>query len=229
MSWKYVLKKSYILKMKEFVKHIKSFFIDNAKPVIARAKTELKQVEKELKQIETHVRENDLVYFNTWRGNNFDEYSTIKDKEIQNVAKKLFAKQKRLKNNLQRYASIDEKLEIFNDPSKLIEYANNRYKIDLNDPATLRLFMETMRAEGMEPVEGAVKLSSGGGQRKDEKDINFNQLQEAVNMLASMNREAPSKQEVAEEMEIDINQQWDYRADEAYEKAIQLLRQRGKI
>ena len=44
-----------------------------------------------------------------------------------------------------------------------------------------------------------------------------------------MNKKIPLKEDVAEEMGININQNWDYRADEAYKQAIQLLRQRGKI
>ena len=219
-----ILKQSYMSNMKEFAKHIKSYYIDNRKAVVNRYKNELKQVQKRIKEIEKYVKENQL---GTIRYNEVMTSIAIKDKDLENELIELIDKEKKLYRKLQRYYSIDEKLETFNDPAKLTEYAKNRYGIDLTEPKTLELFMETMKLEGMTPVEGAVKLTSSAGQKKNE--INLTLLQQAVNVLASMNREAPSKQEVAEEMEIDINQQWDYRADEAYKKAIQLLRQRGKI
>ena len=89
--------------------------------------------------------------------------------------------------------------------------------------------METMRLQGLEPVEGAVKLAGSVGQKTNERKIDLNMLKETVNMLVNMNKKIPLKEDVAEEMRININQNWDYRADEAYKQAIQLLRQRGKI
>jgi hypothetical protein len=235
MSWKDILKaQSVIEKVKEFVEHIKGFFVKTPKGLITRYTNQLEKVEKQLEQIVTYVSENNLGrvsvdrypyygYINIYESSK--KHKT--DIKLEQTVKDLLEKRRNLRRKLQKYNSIDEKLEIFNDPIKLTEYGKRRYYIDLTEPKMLQLFMETMRLEGLEPIEGAVKLASNTTQK--EKEINFALLQQTVNMLAYMNKKAPLKQEVAKEMEIDINQEWDYRADEAYEKAIQLLRQRGKI
>ena len=245
MIWKSILLKDNLGRVRRFVEHIKTFFVQNPEGLIKRYTRELEQVEKQLEQIQNHVKENNLGYIE--RGtfyyspritifNSSEDYVkryknkyANRNEKLEKVVEKLFEKERSLNNKLRRYKSIDEKLEIFNDPMKLTEYANQRYNIDLTEPKMLELFMETMRVEGMEAIEGAVKLVGSVGEKTDEREINLGLLQQTVNMLVHMNNKLPTKQEVAEEMEIDINQNWDYRADKAYDEAVQILRQRGKL
>ena len=246
MIWKSILLKDNLGRVRRFVEHIKTFFVQNPEGLIKRYTRELEQVEKQLEQITNYVKENNLgeiseskysfytriEIFETSedKKNQYNrDYDSKRNKKLEQQVEKLFEKRRSLKNKLRRYESIDDKLEIFNDPMKLTEYANERYRIDLTEPKMLELFMETMRVEGLEPIEGAVKLAGSVGEKTDEREINLSMLQQTVNMLVHMNSKLPTKQEVAEEMEIDINQNWDYRADKAYDEAIQILRQRGKI
>ena len=245
MIWKSILLKDNLGRVRRFVEHIKTFFVQNPEGLIKRYTRELEEVEKQLEQIINHVKENNLGeiterryyysptinIYNTSEDyiNRYQNRYANRNTKLEKVVEKLFEKQKSLTNKLRRYKSIDEKLEIFNDPMKLTDYANQRYNIDLTEPKMLELCMETMRVEGMEAIEGAVKLAGSVGEKTDEREINFSMLQQTVNMLVHMNNQIPTKQDVAEEMEIDMNQQWDYRADKAYDEAIQLLRQRGKL
>lgn len=245
MIWKSILLKDNLGRVRRFVEHIKTFFVQNPQGLIKRYTRELEQVEKQLEQIINHVEENGLgqirersygfspvitIYQSEEDFNNRDEIGYYKrNKKLEKQVEKLYQMRNSLEKKLERYASIDNKLEIFNDPMKLTEYANERYRIDLTEPKMLELFMETMRVEGMEAIEGAVKLVGSVGEKTDEREINLSMLQQTVNMLVHMNNKLPTKQEVAEEMEIDINQNWDYRADKAYDEAIQILRQRGKL
>tara|TARA_B100000424_G_C22920228_1_gene489659 strand:- start:124 stop:864 length:741 start_codon:yes stop_codon:yes gene_type:complete len=246
MIWKSILLKDNLGRVRRFVEHIKTFFVQNPQGLIKRYTRELEQVEKQLEQISDYVEENGLgqirersygfspditIYQSEEDFNNrYDrDYDSKRNKKLENQVEKLYQMRNSLERKLERYASIDNKLEIFNDPIKLTEYANERYRIDLTEPKMLELFMETMRVEGMEAIEGAVKLAGSVQEKTDEREINFSMLQQTVNMLVHMNNEIPTKQDVAEEMEIDMNQQWDYRADKAYDEAIQLLRQRGKL
>jgi len=255
MRWQDILKSS-LGRVRTFVEEIKPFFVQNFKGMVTKTSNELKKVVKQINEIIDNVNQNNLgeidlynnkiVIFQTkedyenskkenysWDNSSYyDEdikYNAKRNKQLERQLRKLIKKENNLQRRLNTYMSVDEKLEIFNDPVKLTEYANDKYYIDLTDPETLRLFMETMRVEGLEPVEGAVKLAGSVGQKTDERKIDPNVVKETVNMLVNMNKEIPLKQDVAEEMGININQNWDYRADEAYKQAIQLLRQRGKI
>ena len=246
ITWKDILLKDNLGNVRRFVEHIKTFFVQNPERLIKRYTRELEQVEKQLEQISNYVEKNSLgqirersygfspditIYESEEDFNNRynRDYYSKRNKELEKQVEKLYKMRNSLERKLERYASIDNKLEIFNDPIKLTEYANERYRIDLTEPKMLELFMETMRVEGLEPIEGAVKLAGRVGEKIDERKINFSMLQQTVNMLVHMNNQIPTKQDVAEEMEIDMNQQWDYRADKAYDEAIQLLRQRGKL
>jgi hypothetical protein len=247
MIWKSVLLKDNLGRVRKFVDHIKTFFVQNPQGLTKRYTRELGETEKQIEQIKNYIKENNLYLhitdsyydisqtFTVYESeeeykNRYDRNSTPKiNKQLGNLLEKLHKIKHRLEKKLDIYASIDDKLEIFNDPMKLSEYAKDKYRIDLSEQKMLELFMETMRVEGLEPIEGAVKLAGSVGEKTDEREINFDMLQQTVNMLVHMNNKIPSKHDVAEEMEIDINQNWDYRADEAYDEAIQILRQRGKI
>lgn len=255
MRWQDILKSNFS-RVRNLVEEIKPFFVQNFKAMVTKTSNELEKVVKQIKEIINNVNQNNLgeielyrdkiVIFQTkedyenskkenYRWDNTSYYDTDikynakRNKKLERQLRKLIDKENNLFRRLNTYMSVDEKLEIFNDPTKLTEYANNKHGIDLTNPATLKLFMETMRLQGLEPVEGAVKLAGSVGQKTDERKIDLNILKETVNMLVNMNKEIPLKEDVAEEMGININQNWDYRADEAYKEAIQLLRQRGKI
>ena len=255
MSWQDILKSS-LGRVRTFVEEIKPFFVQNFKGMFTKTSNELEKVVKQIKEIINNVNQNNLGeinldrnkivifqtkedYENSKKENYYHDnysysdtdikYNAKRNKKLERQLRKLIDKENNLFRRLNTYMSVDEKLEIFNDPTKLTEYANNKHGIDLTHPETLKLFMETMRLQGLEPVEGAVKLAGSVGQKTDERKIDLNMLKETVNMLVNMNKKIPLKEDVAEEMGININQNWDYRADEAYKQAIQLLRQRGKI
>ena len=227
MRWQDILK-SRFGRVRTLVEEIKPFFVQNFRGMVTKTSNEFKKVKKQVKEIIDDVKQNNLGeidldrnkivifqtkedYENSKKENYYHDnysysdtdikYNAKRNRKLERQLRKLIDKENNLFRRLNTYMSVDEKLEIFNDPTKLTEYANNKHGIDLTHPETLKLFMETMRLQGLEPV----------------------------NMLVNMNKEIPLKEDVAEEMGININQNWDYRADEAYKQAIQLLRQRGKI
>ena len=255
MRWQDILK-SRFGRVRTLVEEIKPFFVQNFRGMVTKTSNELKKVKKQVKEIIDDVKQNNLGeidldrnkivifqtkedYENSKKENYYHDnysysdtdikYNAKRNRKLERQLRKLIDKENNLSRRLNTYKSVDIKLETFNDPMLLTDYADSKYGIDLTHPETLKLFMETMRLQGLEPIEGAVKLAGSVGQKTDERKIDLNMLKETVNMLVNMNKEIPLKEDVAEEMGININQNWDYRADEAYKQAIQLLRQRGKI
>tara|TARA_R100000231_G_scaffold25244_1_gene23125 strand:- start:869 stop:1636 length:768 start_codon:yes stop_codon:yes gene_type:complete len=255
MRWQDILK-SRFGRVRTLVEEIKPFFVQNFRGMVTKTSNELKKVKKQIKEIKDNVKQNNLgeidLYYNkivifqtkedyenskkeNYYHDNYSysdtdiKYNAKRNRKLERQLRKLIDKENNLSRRLNTYKSVDIKLETFNDPMLLTDYADSKYGIDLTHPETLKLFMETMRLQGLEPIEGAVKLAGSVGQKTDERKIDLNMLKETVNMLVNMNKEIPLKEDVAEEMGININQNWDYRADEAYKQAIQLLRQRGKI
>jgi len=255
MRWQDILK-SRFGRVRTLVEEIKPFFVQNFRGMVTKTSNELKKVKKQIKEIKDNVKQNNLGeidldrnkivifqtkedYENSKKENYYHDnysysdtdikYNAKRNRKLERQLRKLIDKENNLSRRLNTYKSVDIKLETFNDPMLLTDYADSKYGIDLTHPETLKLFMETMRLQGLEPIEGAVKLAGSVGQKTDERKIDLNMLKETVNMLVNMNKEIPLKEDVAEEMGININQNWDYRADEAYKQAIQLLRQRGKI
>ena len=133
MIWKSVLLKDNLGRVRRFVEHIKTFFVQNPQGLIKRYTRELEQVEKQLEQISDYVEENGLGQIRE-RSYGFSPDITIyqSEEDFNNRYDRDYDSKRNKK--LERYASIDNKLEIFNDPMRLTEYANERYRINLTEP-----------------------------------------------------------------------------------------------